>query len=43
MELHAVDKAGYAAAVTTSVKDVTGRAPRAFKEFVRENAAKWKA
>jgi uncharacterized protein YbjT (DUF2867 family) len=43
MELHAIDKAGYAAAVTTSVKDVTGRAPKTFKEFARENAAKWKA
>jgi uncharacterized protein YbjT (DUF2867 family) len=43
MELHAIDKAGYAAAVTTTVKDVTGRAPKTFREFARENATKWKA
>lgn len=43
MELHAIDKAGYAAAVTTSVKDVTGNPARSFRDFARDNAAKWKA
>jgi uncharacterized protein YbjT (DUF2867 family) len=43
MELHAIDKAGYAATVTTTVRDVTGRPAKTFKEFARENAAKWKA
>jgi len=42
MELHAIDKAGYAAVVTDDVKTLTGRAPRSFRDFARENAAKWK-
>ncbi len=43
MELHGIDKAGYAAAVTTAVKDLTGKAPRSFKDFARDHAARWKA
>lgn len=43
MELHAVDKAGYAAVVTEDVKKLTGKAPRSFEDFARDNAAKWKA
>ena len=39
MELHAIDKAGYAAAVTTAVKEVTGHAPRRFADFAAEHAA----
>lgn len=42
MELHAIDKAGHAATVTTTVKDVTGRAPMTFKKFARKNASHWK-
>lgn len=42
MELHAVDKAGYAAEVTGDVKKLTGQAPRSFRDFARDNAAKWK-
>ena len=42
MELHAIDKAGYAAAISPAVKDVTGKPPRSFRDFAKENAAKWK-
>ena len=42
MELHAVDKAGYAAALTPTVKEILGRPPKSFHEFARENASKWK-
>lgn len=41
-ELHAIDKAGYAAGVTPDVKNITGRTPRSFRDFARDNAAKWK-
>ena len=43
MELHGIDKAGYAAAVTDSVQKITGRAPIAFAQFAQQNAAAWKA
>jgi hypothetical protein len=42
MELHAIDKAGYAAAVTDTVEKVTGKKARTFTEFARENASKWR-
>jgi uncharacterized protein YbjT (DUF2867 family) len=42
-ELNAVDKAGYAAAVTDDVKKLTGKAPVSFLEFAKVHAAKWKA
>ena len=42
MELHAIDKAGYASAVTDVVQKLTGRAPTAFPTFAKENAARWK-
>lgn len=41
MELHGIDKAGYAAAVTPTVQELTGSAPRSFRDFARENAAAW--
>lgn len=43
MELHGIDKAGYAAVVTSSVHDITGQTPRSFSDFARDNAASWKA
>ncbi len=42
MELHGVDKAGYAAEVTGDVKKLTGQAPRSFRDYARDNVAKWK-
>lgn len=42
MELHGIDKAGYAAQVTDAVQKVTGRAPMSFAEFAKKNAAAWK-
>jgi uncharacterized protein YbjT (DUF2867 family) len=42
MELHGIDKAGYAAQVTDSVQKVTGRAPVSFAQFAQQNAARWK-
>jgi uncharacterized protein YbjT (DUF2867 family) len=42
MELHAIDKAGYAAQVTDSVEKITGRAPISFAQFARQHAARWK-
>ncbi len=42
MELHAIDKAGYASAVTDVVQKLTGRAPTTFPAFAKENAARWK-
>lgn len=38
LELFAINKAGYTAAVTGDIKAVTGRAPRAFANFASENA-----
>jgi uncharacterized protein YbjT (DUF2867 family) len=42
MELHGIDKAGYAAQVTDTVRKVTGRDPIRFAEFARQHAARWK-
>jgi uncharacterized protein YbjT (DUF2867 family) len=42
MELHAVDKAGYAAAITDDFKNITGHAPMTFKAFAKANADKFK-
>jgi uncharacterized protein YbjT (DUF2867 family) len=42
MELHAIDKAGYAAQVTDEVRKITGRAPISFAQFARQHAARWK-
>lgn len=38
MELHGVAKAGYASAVTDTVERLTGKKPRTFEEFARENS-----
>jgi uncharacterized protein YbjT (DUF2867 family) len=42
MELHGIDKAGYAAQVTDAVRAVTGHAPVSFAQFARKHAAAWK-
>ena len=42
MELHAIDKAGYAGQVTDTVQKVTGRAPMSFAQFAKQHAARWK-
>jgi uncharacterized protein YbjT (DUF2867 family) len=42
MELHGIDKAGYATKVTGDVQRVTGRAPTGFALFAQQNAARWK-
>ncbi|WNG54985.1 SDR family oxidoreductase [Archangium gephyra] len=42
MELHAIDKAGYAGEVTDAVQKITGRAPMTFASFARQHAASWK-
>jgi uncharacterized protein YbjT (DUF2867 family) len=42
MELHAVDKAGYAAAVTDTVPKLLGRPAMTFLEFARKHAKAWK-
>jgi len=42
MELHAIDKAGYAAVVTDAFPTVTGHKATTFLEFARKNAAAWK-
>ena len=41
MELHGLNKAGHAAAVAPTVQEITGRAPRSFSDFARDNAAAW--
>ena len=41
LELHAIDKAGYAAAVTDDVARLTGTPPRSFEDFARAHAAAW--
>ncbi len=43
MELHAIDKAGYAAGITDSVQVVSGQAPVSFPAFAQAHAARWKA
>jgi uncharacterized protein YbjT (DUF2867 family) len=42
LELHAVDKAGYAAVVTDDVTKLTGTPARSFADFAKEHAASWK-
>ena len=37
IELYAVNKAGYTAGVTDTVKKVTGKAPRGFEQFVQDH------
>ena len=41
LELHAIDKAGYAAVVNDDVRTITGTPARSFDAFARENAARW--
>ncbi len=43
MELHAVDKAGYAAAISPAVQRLLGRAPTSFELFAQQNTLAWKA
>jgi hypothetical protein len=43
LELHAIDKAGYAAVVTDAVRAITGQPPLSFPAFVQAHAARWKA
>jgi uncharacterized protein YbjT (DUF2867 family) len=42
LELHAIDKAGYAAVVTDDLAQLTGSKGTTFLEFARASAAKWK-
>lgn len=42
LELHAFMRAGAGAPVAAGVEQLTGRRPRRFAEFARENAAAWK-
>jgi uncharacterized protein YbjT (DUF2867 family) len=42
MALYAIDKAGYAGAVSDTVQKVTGRAPTTFAQFAQKHAAAWK-
>ncbi len=42
MELHGINKAGYAAQVTDTVQKLSGRAPTNFTRFAQQNAARWK-
>jgi uncharacterized protein YbjT (DUF2867 family) len=42
MELHAVDKAGYAAGTTKDAEKILGRAPRTFAQFAKDHASAWK-
>ena len=42
LELHAIDKAGYATVVTDEVARLTGAPPRSFAEFAAANAASWR-
>jgi len=42
LELFGAVKAGYTAAITDTVKEVTGKAPRTFDAWVKENAAAFK-
>jgi uncharacterized protein YbjT (DUF2867 family) len=43
LELHAIDKAGYAGEISPLVQQITGQAPLSFRDFAREHAAVWKA
>jgi uncharacterized protein YbjT (DUF2867 family) len=42
MELHGIDKAGYAAVVTDAVQTITGQPPVSFPSFAQKHAARWK-
>jgi uncharacterized protein YbjT (DUF2867 family) len=42
LELHAIDKAGYAAGLTDDLFELTGSRGTTFAEFARANAAKWR-
>ena len=42
LELHAIDKAGYASAISGDLKSLLGRPPKTFKEFAWANAEKFK-
>lgn len=42
MELHGIDKAGYAAVVNDEVATLTGSPARSFEDFAKEHAARWK-
>lgn len=42
MELHGVARAGYASAVTDTVERLTGKKPRTFDEFAKDNAGYFK-
>lgn len=42
LELHGVCKAGYANAVTQTVRQITGHTAKSFADFARENAASWR-
>ncbi len=42
MELHAIDKAGYAAGVTGDVPQLLGRPATRFLDFAKQHAAAWK-
>lgn len=41
MELHAIDKAGYAASVNDEVARITGTPARSFADFAKDHAAAW--
>ena len=41
LELHAIDKAGYAAGVTDDLQKLTGGQGQSFDAFAKANAAKW--
>lgn len=43
MELHALDKAGYAAAVAPDLVQLLGRPAQTFEEFAKLHADRWKA
>jgi cytochrome c2 len=43
MELHAIDKAGYAAAVAPDLVEVLGRPAQTFEEFAKLHADRWRA
>lgn len=42
MELHAIDKAGYAAGVNDTVQKLLGRPATRFQDFAKKHAAAWK-
>jgi uncharacterized protein YbjT (DUF2867 family) len=43
MELHAIDKAGYAAAIAPDLVEVLGRPAQTFEEFAKLHADRWRA